>query len=228
MLGLNSFSDYDDNSSTTTDDNDYIISRTNSSDETSDNLNDTSSCDSDSEQLTITTSDPLETLEHQIEQLYEENSHIIDRIYVLERDFIDKEKVNDQLYIGYYFMYNTPTELLMADTVSSTTFFKFSYKYIEYYLLTFNIVPLYQPKLQIMKLKIDNTENSSYPYTVLLKTHWISLVQRHWKKVLSERKKIHKKMSSIQARHIFENTGKYGIEIDNIPTLKGMLSMYAL
>ena len=89
------------------------------------------------------------------------------------------------------------------------------------------MIPLQNPKIQIMKLQIQDTESSHQLYTVVLKTHWIRLVQRHWKTLMKERKKMIKQRASITSRQLFENTGKYTYEINFMPRLKGMLSMYS-
>jgi len=183
--------------------------------------------DVDVDLVSFHTYDAFEELENEIDQIYEDNSYVIDRIYSIEADFLDKEKLHNEMYIGFHFSYHKDPNMLLANAVSNTTFFDFPLQHIEYYLLTFNMIPLQNPKTQIMKLQIQDTESSHQLYTVVLKTYWIRLVQRHWKTLMKERKKKIKQRASITSRQLFENTGKYTYEINFMPRLKGMLSMYS-
>ena len=72
-----------------------------------------------------------------------------------------------------------------------------------------------------MKLYIINDA-----YTVVLKTHWLRLVQRHMKKLFSERMKIINMRRNINSRRYFEIYGKYPYGLNVLPSIYGMMKKY--
>ena len=58
----------------------------------------------------------------------------------------------------------------------------------------------------------------------ILKTFWIRIIQKKWKKIFKERQHIINLMSYPLSLHIRELTGKWKTNISNLPGLKGMLS----
>jgi hypothetical protein len=57
----------------------------------------------------------------------------------------------------------------------------------------------------------------------ILKTFWIRIIQRKWKKVCKEQQSILKNRRNINSLHIRETTGKWPSEYRNLPGLRGML-----
>jgi len=58
----------------------------------------------------------------------------------------------------------------------------------------------------------------------ILKTFWIRIIQKKWKKVFQEKQKIIRQRCSIQSLKIRQITGYWPIYCNNLPGLKGMLS----
>ena len=115
-----------------------------------------------------------------------------DTIYDFEssiRDLDDPDDYfrNNHYYIGisaYDKQYNT---LLLASTAQNKTFFRYNFDSVVDYLNNYSII--YQDHLvtpEIMKLQIDD----SSMYNVVLKTFWIRLVQRNWKRIYKEKQMI--------------------------------------
>jgi hypothetical protein len=76
---------------------------------------------------------------------------------------------------------------LLASTVQNKTFFQYNIDNIVDYLNNYSII--YQDHSvnpEIMKLQIDD----SSMYNVVLKTFWIRLVQRNWKRIYKEKQMI--------------------------------------
>ena len=140
-----------------------------------------------------------------------------------ENDFLDSYKEHNKYYIGLYIHYSFFNILLFESCISNKSFFLYQYSDILDYLMInisvpFNIIP----KIQIMKLNIleDGT------YSVVLKTYWIKIIQRHFKKLYKIwNNNIIKMMCLDNINHI-QRTGynKHGIA-RNI-SIKGMLSNY--
>jgi hypothetical protein len=86
-------------------------------------------------------------------------------------------------------------------------------------------------KLHILQLfvKIIQEEPFTFETTIVIKTIWISLIQRHWKKILKQRKDILLKMKTytflaLRERNRFSFLTKYFHPLKH--SLKGMLSVY--
>lgn len=161
---------------------------------------------------------------------------IMDEMYDFEIDFEEEEKENGKYYIGMYvyvkdvemlqtgILIEHPDKLYLGMAISNRLFFKYEYKYIYKYLCSSvaycQYARYYQLNVNIMKLNIINNEL----YVVVVKTIWIRLIQRHWKKIMKKRKDIIEKMKKhtyLQYREI----GKRNM--DKMPKLAGMLSIYS-
>lgn len=129
----------------------------------------------------------------------------------------EEERLNGKLYIGSYVI--ILKHLAFQISVSIQTFYHFPFTIIQQYLSTPNpdIIP-YVP-VQIMKLEIIDKDF----YTVILKTHWIRMIQRNWKRIYKERCKIIQIRKSPLCQHQYEITGKYLYEAQYLPSLRGML-----
>jgi len=102
-----------------------------------------------------------------------------------------------QHYIGLPFHIPGRPELIMSGTVHPTTFYKYSGQDIERYLFESrcyedpNAFIIYNchnghnnlPKAEIMQLHMlaDGT------YSVVLKTHWLRILQRRWRRIYAGR-----------------------------------------
>jgi len=136
--------------------------------------------------------------------------------------------------------YNNIPNLFHGSSILIKTFYQFPFANILSYLRWYtyeqpgsfiDIKPPLQMKLHILQTFINpilqnNNENVAFEFesTVIIKTIWLSLVQRHWKKVFKSQKDIILKMKTIAFLQ------KREININYIPSsrpvLKGMLSCY--
>jgi hypothetical protein len=149
----------------------------------------------------------------------------LESIYNINREQINSEKINGQYYIGNYSKCsecnvecNDPI-LILANVISPATFFNYNVYILIRYLSLYSIIYTNTKKIDIMKLHIlpDGT------YSTIIKTHWIRLIQRHWRSVLLKRDailKIRMQLNSIKNSQLFPSA-------KCIPTLRGMLSQYA-
>jgi hypothetical protein len=105
---------------------------------------------------------------------------------------------------------------LLASRVSSKSFFDYDIEEVMEYLTDNNIVETNIESISpdIMQVHVDDSD----AFTVVLKTHWLRLVQRKWKNVLQRRKNIMCNPNYILNREI---TGK---SLTTLPSLRGMLS----
>jgi len=160
-------------------------------------------------------------------ELQSYNNTSIDDIYKYDRQHCNKDKINGDYYIGVCDNKSHNDILLLSMSMSANAFFKYAFidslKYMYYYGLTLNLIP----KVEVMKLHIldDGT------YSTSIKTHWIKIIQRHWKKTYKLRiQKIQHYMSVNANKTTFElacNYPKDNNDNKHLPSIKGMLSDYA-
>ena len=150
------------------------------------------------------------------------NSYYYD-IYRLEQEFMDSEKYNGQYVIGIISKgYNHDGDML-ACSVSAKTFLSFPYINVLKFLFYYSIINISYPVIDIIKIHIDKDET----YISIRKTFWISLIQRHWKKIMAEKKEIQRKKRTIHSQFYFAIHGKYPKSLNVYPTIHGMMSSYA-
>jgi hypothetical protein len=142
----------------------------------------------------------------------------------LEEDFIDSDKHDGQYVIGLIGgVINNKFVDIFASGVTPSTFFKFSYISILYYLVYSSIFYINGPKkIDIIKIHI----NSDNVYVSIVKTYWLRLIQRHWKRAYSERSAIIKLRGLPCNIYYFQYRGKYPDGLKNLPGLVGLLSCY--
>lgn len=153
-----------------------------------------------------------------------ENMVGTERIYFYEINFIDSEKENDKYYLGLPCL--TPDSFILNTAISVSSFFRFSYKNVLQYLKEYSI---FRNKrfdarqtldMEVMQLSLTN-ENV---YRVVLKTFWIRLIQRTWKRIYQERCAVVKKRKSVVAQLYRQVHGKYPIGLNYLPSIHGMLT----
>ena len=149
---------------------------------------------------------------------------MIDSIFCEEEEYLDSEKQNEKYCIGIYSTPDDTGHILYANSIQCSTFFQYDLFYLYYYLheySIFNIHSMRGSNIDIMKLFILEDR-----YTVVIKTHWLRLIQRHWKRKYVSRKEIIKMRASPSTISFFEKKGKYPETCRDMPSLRGMLSCY--
>lgn len=150
-----------------------------------------------------------------------ETDEMIELIYFYEQDFLDSEKENKHYYIGNNKTSTDKQYILYANSVTPNTFFRFNINHIQSYLLEYSIF-VTSPNIDIMQLFILD----DYTYTVVIKTYWLRIIQRHWKKIYSQRKYCINRRKQIKTMMYVERNGRYPYDCDIMPGLHGMLMSY--
>jgi hypothetical protein len=147
-----------------------------------------------------------------------------DTIHQQDSEQFYSEKETGKTYIGLVHTAPETTAIIMSNTVSARAYFAHPHITILRYLCAYGLIRIKRPVLHVMTLHVlaDGT------YSMLLKTHWIRLVQRHWRKICRSRRSMIRKRAHPQARKVYEITGKYPYPLDKMPSLVGMLSAYSL
>jgi hypothetical protein len=147
---------------------------------------------------------------------------IVDEIADSEEDFLDMDKLHNKYYIGsaiYYPEYNT---IQLDTSISPSSLFSYEIDDIAQYLAQYSICNILRtlPCVHIMQLDIKPDGE----YCAIIKTFWLRIVQRAWKKQFSKRQTVIRSRGNIAAQRHFELTGTYPRELRNIPGLRGLLA----
>lgn len=145
--------------------------------------------------------------------------HESHRIYELEQQHLDSEKQTGKYYIGSAVLVRN-RYYIMNTTITANTFMNYPIYSILFYLYEFSLFHFVKNRIEIMKLYIHPV---TAEYIVVLKTFWLRIVQRTWRRILRERAEILRKRCSIQNIQHRLVYGRHLIGLNVLPGLYGML-----
>ncbi len=175
----------------------------------------------------------------------DEDEYLIDEIYEEDAEHIEEFKENDTYYIGVCYRdtredHINSRSIIIDMSISSKLFLKYSYNLI-YKLLGGNLLAkdesynklykhwLYYHKnkelqLQIFKTNYKNLDQNplNWDLGVVIKTFWLRLVQRTWKRIYKEKQNVIKKRMHPSNLHYRNVHGKWPAGINNLPGLTHM------
>jgi len=153
---------------------------------------------------------------------YDRLEQIFETIDTIDHDFQNTEKPDRTYYIGNGLYMPAENHYLLVATISPTIFFEYDSSIIRGYLyLLSDVRPNQLPEIDIIQLSIKQDY-----YTCIIKTFWIRIIQRRWKKVYAQRGEVLRMMGSIPSQRHFEIYGKYPSTVPIMPRLQGMMSDY--
>lgn len=145
---------------------------------------------------------------------------IFETIDTIDGPFQDMEKTDRKYYIGNALYMSAENHYLMMNAISPKIFFRYDSPVISGYLYQTSLVRTDKlPVIDIIQLSIQDDY-----YTCIIKTFWIRIIQRRWKKVFAQRMQVLRMMGSIPAQRHFEIYGKYPENVPTMPRLQGMMS----
>jgi len=150
-------------------------------------------------------------------------------IYQVDNEYMNSEKQTGQYIIGFcsgilendLHFTMTPLNALpqYCSGISCGSFLRFPFKKVYQYLFMNSCIVTIKPKIEIIKLYI----NPEYYYVAILKTVWLRIVQRTWKKIYKKRELINNKRLLISSQLHFRIYGKYPQGLCVLPTIHGMI-----
>jgi len=162
---------------------------------------------------------------------YDGRYELLNEMYDFETEFDLQEKENDKYYLGMYmsikdvrlmssgFLVGEKPILFFGNAISTELFFRYKYSQVITYMKSIIMCRNSTPVIDIMQLKISDDGL----YLAIIKTYWISLIQRHWKKIMKQKKEyieLQKNIQYIRNREISNKQKRPRFSII------GMLSMY--
>lgn len=143
-----------------------------------------------------------------------------------EYEYQIRDKEDGEYAIGNYIRFNKIHNLYIGTTISTKCFFEFPFDKTTAYINACSKIyrSNYLSKMHIMKCVANQNDVEMVP---IIKTHWIRLIQRHWKSVFAIRTEMIRKQMGINALKNREigNRGSASL-LCNMPNIKGMLSIY--
>jgi hypothetical protein len=152
----------------------------------------------------------------------DEYEDVIDEIAESEEEILDIDKNHMQYYIGSAIYFPEYNSIQLDIAISPATLFSYSLNHIRLYLAEYSVcnIPRSLPCIHILQLDIKPDGE----YCVIIKTFWLKIVQRAWKKQFAKRKAVILSRGHLAARRHFELTGIYPSDLRNIPGLRGLLA----
>lgn len=132
----------------------------------------------------------------------------------------ETDKVHGNYYIGIAVLLREGIYLLNS-SISRRSFFAFDYSRVLEYTYRISII-LNAPNTQIQIIRLNIHVDGTYEAHI--KTHWIRIVQRRWKRVYAERARIIRARGNVRHQEYFRTHGKYMPGYRTLPTIWGMLS----
>lgn len=151
-----------------------------------------------------------------------------DEINRIDYQHFYAEKTHGNYYIGICDKELYADIILMGSTVSPNVYFNYSNRTLIHYLYYYsgNYCGLDPRKLKVDIMKLHIRENGTY--TVIIKTFWIKIIQRIWKKIFKQRKSVIIERTKVHSLKIRECNGKWPIKIQYLPSLYGLISNHLL
>lgn len=135
------------------------------------------------------------------------------------RPFAEKE--DGKYYLGMPWVSHDDRRILLNASISAEGFFAFDFVRVCQYIRLFALfyARSNQP-IEIMRLSIHHDG----VYEVVLKTHWLRIVQRTWRKVYRERRRIYDARMSVPVQAYVRKEGRYPPSLEILPSLRGMMA----
>lgn len=127
------------------------------------------------------------------EELNIDNDEYIPEDYIIYNEINtmgDIEVNNGQYCIGMCFYSNKHNHFIYENKIPNKIFYKHKKDEMLDYLITFSSVFPNWQSIEIMKLDWKKDSNGFNIYFCILKTYYIRLVQRTWKRVFRERQRL--------------------------------------
>jgi hypothetical protein len=144
----------------------------------------------------------------------------LEQICLDEDQYDNLEKTHGSYYIGSIFQ--ARNHAILGIAIKPRTFYQYNINSVQQYLYEYSCYKYTQKTIEIIQLNIlpDLT------YACILKTHWLRLVQLHWKKTFAKRMAILEKRRTLESIHYFELHGKYMDGLGVLSSIRGMMQSY--
>ncbi len=153
------------------------------------------------------------------------DEEIVDDEQIMDDDAHENQIVDGNTYIGLP-IYEPTNGLLFGCHVSAHSFYKYDLETVCEFLRDWSCSHLVSDaeSPEIMKLVQIKNPSGYTVYSVILKTHWLRLVQRRWRRTLADRKKVIYGRATPRNIYHRETTGAHLPQYRVMPGLRGCMS----
>ena len=155
-----------------------------------------------------------------------EEAEQIDNVYYEDEDYQEQEIPDGGYVLGLCKYYGGNTnDYILVNKVSVSSFFKFLYEDVISFLRSYSLINTHYTDIDLIKLQYTYDNEGSMIYRCVIKTGYIRIIQRAWRRVLKRRREIWKKRCS--PKYLIERQiHGYWIssEIAELPSIYGMLN----
>lgn len=139
-----------------------------------------------------------------------------DAIFEMDEEFMDADKLDSAYYIGLPGYLARQNQLLLMNSISPSAFFKHDHAAVLKYLVEYSTSRIHKPKIHILQVHLDEHQ----AYNVTIKTFWLKLVQRAWKRVFRERQQI---ISQNKNPRLIQGRSLGHMSQPKLPSIHGLL-----
>jgi hypothetical protein len=141
---------------------------------------------------------------------------VSDAIFEMDEDFMDAEKFDEAYYIGLPGYLARQNQLLLMNSISPDAFFKYDHANVLKYLVEYSTSRVHNPNVHILQVHVDQHQ----AYNVTIKTFWLKLVQRAWKRVFRERQEV---INQNKNPRFIHNRSLGNTSQPKLPSIRGLL-----
>ena len=196
-----------------------------------------STSDSENTLVTTTTTDSSSDPSVWEEELdWEEPHDTSDEIYLFDREHMDAPRRHLQYCIGTFWyerftivqgqITGPGTGLFLGVSISERAFFHYDYQAIMQYAVDYNMsMGLLPRRLEILQIVVESSPDGFESYKVVVKTFWLRLVQRRWKRIYRERQHVFKVRTSWRNLRYSQLRGRHLPGYNIVPGVLGMMTV---
>lgn len=165
-----------------------------------------------------------ESDEGSIWSLDSEEAEEADNIYYDEQDYYDDVRNDKSYHLGLCknYEYSTKHPYVLLNVVNVKSFFKYHIDSIMMFLVGYSLVYVSDPHMDIIQVHHYKSDNNQIVYDCIIKTHYLRLIQKCWKRQLRIREQINKQRMSVGSLRYREMNGKWPNGLNIMPGVYGM------
>jgi hypothetical protein len=157
--------------------------------------------------------------------LVNSNYPVLNNIYDYEQDFLRTGVIDGNAYLGCY-SFRTKTGLKMGIVygcvISPESFLAYNSEIVGLYLTEYDTTTIRNEISSVELMKLYTIPNGEC--VVVVKTYWIRIIQRVWKRIYKENAHKNKVRRTTESLRYFEIHGRYADAAKHVYGLSGMLS----
>jgi len=117
-----------------------------------------------------------------------------------------EECQEDKTYLGFVMTPDEKGVFLLDSRIHPNLFYRFNYNIVKEY----GKLPIHPEHTLFGELEIVQVHIQDHRYTVVIKTFWLRLLQRRWKRYMKERNDWVQNIKKNIVKHVFRNGPLHG------------------